>query len=947
MTGSSLTCPGCGASLIPGARCYACMLDLGLEENDDQKAPQAFGDFEIEEEIARGGMGVVYRARQISLNREVALKCIHRSRLASESLMERFQVEAEASANLDHPNIVPVYDTGTHEDVPYLCMKLIEGGDLASFLGGRDSPPHDVRTAVDWMAKVARAVHHAHGRGILHRDLKPNNILIDKEGEPYVTDFGLAKFLDTDADLTRTATIMGTPHYMSPEQCQDNQAAVSVTSDVFSLCIILHHLLTGKVPFDGDTSLEVMRQIANHAPVKPLKIGEHAIDRDLDTICRKGLEKTPESRYASALALAEDLERWLAGEPIRARPTGMIERGVKWARRNPALASLAGVAASALLLGSAAAIWQGVRAAGEANRANTTARQLAEHLYAADMKIAQEAIADGRLAYARRLLESHPLEFRGWTWHWLWQNARSEKLDTLTGHTKPVNDVAISADGHLLASGGKDATLRLWDPHARIELSRFTAEKEDVSFSDLSFIEDDAQLVATSSLLLNINPIEQEFQDYHFRLNNRELALVKISEPRRSRDRFPNTVIDDDGAIRSNEHQAKFPSMKSLPDIGIFASESTVITANHEFALTIWNARKGFLYEHESLSGHEGAITSIAAAHSNHWFATSSEDRTIGLWSLMGEPSHYEIIPSMRAYPIPAHFSPDGKFVAGSAGDTEDPYRLTIWDLDRHREAHRVWGLPLKFVSAGKVFVTIEYETDVSEGGYASVKGGIEGYQAKALIWWDLTKDPAERQHVVPLVPATSDQMMTAQLSPDETELLVGGKGGEVFRYDVRTGKRLGILFKVKRYVIGLTYSPNGEYLGFAGERCGLFHLATRKIQFGPDSQRPLVTKPVISPNGQWFAYSPFDGSIQVKDLTKKDSWQTIIGNKASVKYLSFSADSRTLAGGDTSGKVRLWDMATFREIANFPLDRFCSFSPDGRTLIGGTSQVSVMRLRK
>ncbi len=944
-------CPQCGAQLTAGAKCFACMLDLGLDDEDRSvMTARSFGDFEIDEEIARGGMGVIYRARQISLNREVALKCIHPERLTSESLVRRFQLEAEAAANLDHPNIVPVYDTGAHDGRPYLCMKLIEGSDLAMAIRATTIPASQTRTVVEQMSKVARAVHYAHERGILHRDLKPSNILLDQDGEPYVTDFGLAKFLDTEADLTRTAAILGTPHYMSPEQCQGNQRLVSVTSDVFSLSIILYHLLTGKAPFTGDTSLDVMRQIADPAPVKPLTIGDTPVDRDLDTICRKGLEKEPQARYPSALAFAEDLQRWLDGEPIAARPVGMTERTLKWARRNPALATLASIAFIAVVLGSAISVRYGMQAKAEAVRANNAAATLAENLYAADMKVAQEAIDDGRFAYARRLLVSHPRKLRGWIWHWLWERVQSQKIHTLTGHTKPVNGVAVSHDGHLLASAGSDASVRLWDPLSGSEITCFTAEHEGLEFTDVAFSTgDDQHLMAISARIVSINPIVSEYRNYHFRFESGQLQLTRTEVVLERPERRLGVLIDEQGIIRSGGYEAKFPPDAKRPGRGVFVSADLVITAGRDYAIRVWEKRDELLHEREVLRGHEDTVSGIAVAPSGDWLATSSEDQTIAIWSLSGQTEGPVIIPSMRAYPLPIVYSPNGQLIVGCAADIADPYRLTVWELDRRTIVNEVWGLPLKFAEEGRQLITLDYVTDTSKGGYAAGNAGgrIKGYQGNGLVWWDISKNPAEKKRELALMPATTNQMMTAQLSPDGKELLIGGMGGEVFRYDTVTGQLLGILLKLKSHVMGLTYSPDGEYLGFGGGECGYMRLATGERFAGPDARKAKLTKPEFSPDSRWFAYSPFDGSIQVKDLKNPGPWKRITGNKAAVKYLSFSADSRTLAGGDVSGVVRLWDMATFRELANFPLNRYCIFGPDGRTLLGGTREVSVMRLSR
>jgi hypothetical protein len=285
-----------------------------------------FGDYELIREIARGGMGVVFHARQVSLNRPVALKMILAGRLANEIDVKRFYLEAEAAANLDHPAIVRIFEVGQHEGQHYFSMALVEGQSLARRLAQGPLPP---REAAALLAKVAEAIEYAHRRGVIHRDLKPGNILLDRHGNPRVTDFGLAKMLESDSGLTGSGQVMGTPSYMPPEQARGNRGEVGTAADVYALGATLYALLTGRPPFQAATAVETLQQVLGQEPVPPRRLNA-AIPRDLETICMKCLEKSPQKRYASARALAEDLERYLSGQPIQARPVGWFEAAAKW-----------------------------------------------------------------------------------------------------------------------------------------------------------------------------------------------------------------------------------------------------------------------------------------------------------------------------------------------------------------------------------------------------------------------------------------------------------------------------------------------------------------------------------------------------------------------------------------------------------------------------------------
>lgn len=467
------TCAQCGAPLPPTLRaefCPVCTLTGALaapgEEGVVSDGLRRVGDYELIEQVARGGIGVVFRARQSSLGRTVAVKLLLAGMFADPKARQRFRTEAEAAARIRHPNVVGILEVGEHEGQPFLAMEYIEGGTLAQRVANGPLP---AVVAVRYLAKTARAVAHAHSLGVLHRDLKPSNILLDAFDEPRVTDFGLAKVLGADSELTLSGEILGSPAFMAPEQAAGRTADVGPATDVYALGALLYHLTTGRPPFASDTPAGVLRLVELEAPVRPRRLNP-GLPRDLETMVLKCLEKRPARRYASTQALVDDLERFLAGRTVMARPVGALGRTWRWSRRRK------GLATSIALLG-VLAVGSSV-AALRISRAEKAARdnfhQAERHLerarlsaYAGDIALADRAIEDGDLARTRELLEAYiprpdEPDLRTFEWRLLWQASEDQSLAVLRGHTHLVSAVAFLDGGARLASGSWDGTVRVW-----------------------------------------------------------------------------------------------------------------------------------------------------------------------------------------------------------------------------------------------------------------------------------------------------------------------------------------------------------------------------------------------------------------------------------------------------------------------------------------------------
>lgn len=417
-------CPKCGTALLGDAAaglCPKCLGSLGFGEALPPEAADRLstlprrlrlGDYELIAELARGGMGVVYRARQISLNRPVAVKVLLAGQFSNATALKRFHVEAAAAASLNHPNIISIFEVGEEDGQPYFSMELIEGRGLDELTRPGPLPPTD---AARLLRTIARAVQFAHERNVLHRDLKPSNIMVDNTGVPHIADFGLAKQIESSADLTLTGHVLGTPGYMPPEQAEPGHGKTTVASDVYSLGAILYHLVTARPPFMADSLTQTLRLVTDGEPVSPRLLNPN-VSRDLETICLKCLEKDPARRYATAQELADELDRLLNGEPIRARPIAAAERLARWCRRQPALAGAA-VLVLIVAIGSPIALIRINRERQRAEqaqalesasrvRAEQAERQTQQQLYAALLEQARATVLLGEMGHRVRALDA-------------------------------------------------------------------------------------------------------------------------------------------------------------------------------------------------------------------------------------------------------------------------------------------------------------------------------------------------------------------------------------------------------------------------------------------------------------------------------------------------------------------------------------------------------------
>jgi WD40 repeat protein/predicted Ser/Thr protein kinase len=944
-------------------------------------AHQQFGDYELLEEIARGGMGVVYRARQKSLDRIVAVKVILAGRFAGKELTQRFRGEAAAAGTLQHPNIVAIHDIGMHEGQHFFSMDYIEGQNLAQFV--KNTPLPAEKAARD-VKLIAEAIHYAHQQGILHRDLKPSNILIDANDQPRVTDFGLAKRLDGHSSLTMTGQVLGSPNFMPPEQASDARGKVGRYSDVYGLGAILYYLLTARAPFQADTLEGIVTQVLQAETVAP-RLLNASVSPDLETICLKCLEKEANRRYQTAQELADELGRFLSGEPITARPVTRIERAWRWCKRKPALASSLVLALILLLvlgIGAPIAVFRTNRARSQAEKAGleaVRARAAVERsLYVAEMNLASQAVRDGAVDHARELLKRHlpkpgAADLRGFEWRYLWRaTEQGEVVRTLPGLPSSVvvsvglvrvGDTLYNLDysrGKLRAWSMTDWTPLasqlpshpgsdrwFWHPYQETALAVDNTNRSLTVYqlpglqrgqviplrglATQSAISPDRRLLAVCFQ----EGVGQRVAIWDL-LNNTERTVLDefsalVCQLEFSNDGTILAVPTADGVVSlwdvaTWKRLPGPPKIKALDTFVRFAPGGRRFVYWNDIVdtLHVWDPAAGVsspLVEQcnaaRSQFSPDGELLAMEGANNSVQLVDMKSNRRVA--ALRGHQAEVRAIA----------FSPNGRLLASAGWDRT----ARLWDLKTERELATLGGhedsvYAVAFSADGERLVTF------SANGVAKV--------------WDVPAVLGRNRLL-----RSSNQNFWLRMSADERLLASADIMGTIHVWDLLNRNETFSFQTDTPGQIGLTFAPQGHRLAWASPiTLGLVNLRSRQTNMIPiQGNMGLLEGISFSPDSQEIMFSSHTNVL----LCELPSFRLrpFARCQEEVYSIAYSPDGTLLAFGLHGGAVSLWERKSGRKLfgdkqAHAEVTATVEFSPDGKWLAScGTQTIQLWHVQR
>jgi WD40 repeat protein len=953
-----------------------------------ENKPPAVPGYEIEGVLGRGGMGVVYQARDLSLARTVALKLILAGGHAGEQERQRFKAEAEAVARLRHPNIVQIHAVSEHEGRPFCALEYVEGGSLARRLAAGPLPPAEAAALVE---TLAGAVHHAHQRGIVHRDLKPGNILATADGVPKITDFGLARRLDEDGRQTRTGAVLGTPSYMAPEQARADN--VGPAADVYALGAILYECLTGRPPFNGSTMVETLDLVPTAAPVAPRLLNPN-VPRDLETVCQACLRKEPARRYGSAEALAEDLGRWRAGKPITARPVGRLERAALWARRNPAVAGLLAAVAVSLLLGASAATYFGVRATHKADlaeqekqRADDEARENKE-LAAKESAARLDAETKGKLAEEREKKAEFQATRAGNALHasllrqavraWqdndplaaeaflaevevpYWDTPETRLLRqvcrrqarALDGAVPPSIGLAVSRDGKRLAlvkakSDGPPREINVWDPETGRLESTFEGHKEIVRCMALSgdgtrgVSGGDGQVVKVWDAKTGREQLT--FKGHLAPPHHTSVFAVAISGDGKRAVSAGRTVVRSDNQQRvvseretvkvwdadtGRESASLTPDAGRVSCVAISADGRRVATGGLSDAghvVKLWDAETG--EEKFSLRGHGAAIKSVALSRDGRRVASGDEGGVVRVWDGEAGKELFVLRGHDRQVTLVSVSGDGTRVISGSRGNT-----IKVWDAGTGAELRTLRGLD----EWGRLTVG----DDGKRVFFLDPNGGVK-------VW-----DSDTRPDRLTLPPPGGGKRQTVKwvaATPDGRRVFtVCGDTGSDHRirvWDGETGResaeaRGGHSGPIECVAV----SADGKCVvsGSNDRTVKVWDGDTVSARWTLQGHKAPVCAVAVTRDGLRAFSGGFDRTVKVWDAATGKELRTLVGHPDRVQCLAVSGDGRWLVSGDAGGTIIIWNPETGERTATLPRDSqpvtCLAITPDGKWFVSGST---------
>jgi WD40 repeat protein len=887
--------------------------------------------YEILGELGRGGMGVVYQARQTGLKRLVALKMILAGGHAGEQEVARFRAEAEAVARLQHPNIVQIHEVGEAEGRPFFSLEYVEGGNLADRLKGTPLPP---RQAAELVQTLARAVQAAHQAGIIHRDLKPANVLLTRDGQPKITDFGLAKQLDTGQRHTQSGAIVGTPSYMAPEQAEAKGKEIGPAADIYALGAILYELLTGRPPFKAATPLDTLLQVVSEEPAPPSQL-QSRVPRDLETICLKCLEKVPARRYGSGQVLADDLGRFLAGEPIAARPVGRAEKLWRWCQRNPRLAAVSGLAAAAVVTALAVSVSFGIyqaqaaedlrqeqQATKEALKEAETARDQAasrlaeQYLDRALVVCSQEENPALGILWLCRALESAP-KAREDLQRVIRTNLNAWKREMPTAravfsHQGLVDALAFSPDGKVVLTGSGDylngtGEARLWSAATGQPLGpalRHQGKVLAVAFSPdgktvLTGCSDGTARLWSAATGRPLTPPLQHqgmVMAVAFSPDGQAMLTGSWYAARLW------SVANGQALTPPLKHQSGVTAVAFSPDGQAVLTGSGDLTKNTGEA-RLWSAATG-----QPLGPplrHQGAVWAVASSPDGKAALTGSQDKRARLWSAA---TGQELTPPLRHQRrvTAVAFSPDGRAVLTGSDDRT----AQLWSAATGRPL----GPPLHH--QGKVDV-VAFSPDgkavlTASGEGKVINNKLEAW-GEARLWSAANGQPLgpPLQHHGPVY--------AVAFSPDGQAVLTGSEDKTARLWSAATGHPLGPPFQHQDRVIAVAFSPDGkavltgsgDYLKGTGE-ARLWSAASGQPLVPPLKHQGAVLAVAFSPNGKAVLTGSWDKTARLWSAATGHPLGPPFQHQNWVKAVAFSPDGKAVLTGSldplkNTGEARLW----------------------------------------